>query len=78
MHSFVHCRASAAATSEAFNPAPRSVGTTINHGWQPAHADTPAQYAQHAVACEGRGQKQSCQLWIYRALHNSPVCLAPA
>ena len=72
MHSFMHCITGVAATPEAFNPAPRSVGTTINHGWQPAHADTPAQYAQHAVACEGRGQKQSCQVWISVDMQSAP------
>ena len=45
IYSFVHCRAGAAGAPEAFNPAPHNVGTTINRGWQPVHADTPAQQA---------------------------------
>ena len=53
MYSIVLYRAGDAAAPEAFNQAPHIVGTIINRGWQPIHADTPEQHAQHAATCEG-------------------------
>ena len=49
----MYYRAGVAAAPEAFNQAPHIVGTIINCGWQPIHADIPAQHAQHAATCEG-------------------------